>query len=85
MDGSIATTAPWTSGPSALQPVEGGLLGGRVDRQHDVAALGGVAVDQVDQPVDEQPVVLTGEEAVLGALDAGLVAEGVPAGDRRRT
>ena len=52
-------------GAERAQPVERRLLRRGVDRGQHVAALGGVAVDQVDEAVDEQAVVLAGEEGVL--------------------
>src|SRR5690606_18443762 len=62
----------------------GGFLCGWVDGELDRAALRVLAGDEVDQPADEQAVVVAGEDVVLGPLQRGAAVEvRVVAGQRR--
>ena len=63
--GFIAATAPLLL-PSS---VERGLLRLGVERRDDVAALLRLAREHVDRAVEEQPVVVAGEYAVVEGLD----------------
>ena len=78
MRGSIATTAPRTLSPRSLSPSKAAFWACGVDGERDAAALGGLVVDQVDDPVDEQLGVAAGQDGVLGRLHA---AEAVVAGE----
>ena len=74
---------PWCP-RRALEPAGRGLLGERVEGRLDAAALGLLVGQQVDDAVDEQPVVAAGQDPVLRVLEPAASEDvGEVAGDRR--